>query len=177
VVVLVGPDGTERREVATFRPKEFLGLNSGMSWDPSILELSPDRTFIYAVHSRDYVVEVIDLGSGALVRRFKRIYPKIDHVEKEWEPDFRKRTGAPKAEFEPDVDELFPVEEKLWVATSTEDKVKGRMIDVFDKDGRFVDSFYLGLGRKLMAVREGHIFCQEKNEDETIAIVKYRIGK
>jgi hypothetical protein len=51
------------------------------------------------------------------------------------------------------------------------------MIDVFDQAGRFIDSFYLGTGRKLMAARDGHIFCREKNEDETIAIVKYRIGK
>ncbi len=176
-VVLVGPDGSERRDVASFRPKEFLGPNSGMSWDPSILELSPDRTLLCAVHSRDYIVEVIDLTSAALVRRFKRIYPKISHVEKEWEPDFRKRTGAPKIEFEPDIVDLFPAEEGLWIATSTEDKTKGRLIDVFGMDGRFVDSFHLGAGRSLMAVREGVIFCREKNEDETITIVKYKIVK
>ncbi len=176
-VALVGRDGSERRDVATFRPKEFLGLNSGMSWDPSILKLSSDRTLLYAVHSRDYVVEVIDLASGALVRRIKRIYPKVEHVEKEWEPDFRKRTGAPKIEFEPDVDELFPVEDGLWVATSTEDKARGRLIDVFDTKGRFLDSFYLGAGRTLMAVHDGFIFCMEKNEDETITIVKYRIER
>jgi hypothetical protein len=146
-----------------------------MSWDPSILELSPDRRLLYAVHSRDYVIDVIDLASGAQIRRIKRTYPKVEHVEKEWEPDFRKTTGAPKIEFEPDVNELFSVEDASWVATSTEDKAKGRLIDVFDKDGRFVDSFYLGAGRSLMAVGEGFLFCQEKNEDEAITIVKYRI--
>ncbi len=31
------------------------------------------------------------------------------------------------------------------------------------------------VGRMLMAVREGFVFCQEKNEDETITIVKYKI--
>ena len=174
-VVLVGPDGSERREVATFRPKEFLGFNSGMSWDPSIMELSPDRTLLYAVHSRDYVVDVIDLASGAQVRSFKRNYPKVDHVDKEWEPDFGKRTGAPRIEFESDVVNLFPLEEGLWVVTSTEDKAKGRLIDVFDMDGRFVDSFYLGAGRTLMAVRPGFVICREQNEDETITIVKYKI--
>jgi hypothetical protein len=176
-VALVGPDGSERRDAATFRPKTFLGPNTGMSWDPDITELSPDRTLLYAVHSRDYIVEVIDLASGALVRRIKRIYPKVVHVEADWEPDFRKRTGAPKKEFEPDIDELFPVDERLWVVTSTTDKTKGRLIDVFDKDGRFVDSFYLGADRSLMAVGEGFLFCQEKKEDETITIVKYRIVK
>jgi hypothetical protein len=174
-LVLIGRDGSERRDVAAFRPKTFLGPNTGMSWDPSILELSPDRELLYAVHSRDYVVEVIDLASGAPVRRIKRTYPKAVHVEANWEPDFRKRTGAPKIEFESDVKELFPVEDGLWVATSTDDKAKGRLIDVFGKDGRFIDSFYLGAGRLLMAVREGFVFCMEKNEDGTITIAKYRI--
>lgn len=176
-LALVGRDGSERRAVATFRPREFLGVNSGMSWDPSILELSPDRTLLYAVHSRDYVVEVIDVASGAPVRRIKRTSLKVAHAEAAWEPDFRKRTGAPKIEFEPDIDDLFAVEDGLWVATSTNDKVKGRLIDVFDKDGRFIDSFFLGAGRSLMAVQDGAIFCQEKKEDETITIVKYRIVK
>jgi hypothetical protein len=174
-VALVGPDGSECRDVAVFRPKTFLGPNTGMSWDPDILELSPDRALLYAVHSRDYVVEVIDLASGALVRMIKRIYPKVEHAEADWEPGFRKRTGAPKIEFESDVKELFPIKDGLWVATSTDDKAKGRLIDVFDKDGRFVDSFYLGAGRGLMAVGEGFLFCQEKKEDETITIAKYRI--
>jgi len=176
-VALVGPDGSERREIATFRPKNYLGPNTGMSWDPEILELSPDRTLLYAVHSRDYVVEVIDLASGALLQRTKRTYPKVAHIEADWEAGFRNRTGAPKKEFEPDVHELFPIENGLWVATSTDDKAKGRLIDVFDKDGRFIDSFYLGAGRSLMAVGDGFLFCQEKNEDETITIVKYRIVK
>lgn len=175
-LVLVGRDGSERRAVASFRPREFLGVNSGMSWDPSILELSPDRTLLYAAHSRDYVVEVIDLASGAPVRRIKRTYPKVAHVEAAWEPDFRKGTGAPKIEFESDIDDLFAVGDRLWVATSTNDEAKGRLIDVFDQDGRFVDSFHLGAGRMLMAVGEGVLFCQEKGEDETITIVKYGIA-
>jgi hypothetical protein len=63
------------------------------------------------------------------------------------------------------------------VATSTNDKAKGRLIDVFDEEGHFVDSFYLGAGRMLMAVGEGCIFYQEKREDETITIAKCRIVK
>ena len=176
-VALIGQDGSEKREVAAFRPKTFLAPNAGMAWDPDILELSPDRALLYAVHSRDYVVEVIDLASGTLVRRIKRTYPKVAHVEADWEPDFRKKSGAPRLEFERDVQALFPVEAGLWVATSTDDKAKGRLIDVFDRDGRFVDSFCLGGGRYLMAVQQDAIYCREKNEDESLVIVKYRAEK
>lgn len=176
-VVLVARDGTERRAIATFRPREFLAPQAAMAWDSSITTLSPDGSLLYAYHGRDYLIEVVDLASGATVRRFTRDYHKVPHVESDWEPDFRKRTGAPKIEFDRDIDELFPVGNRLWVATSMNDKAKGRLIDVFDKDGCFIDSFYLGAGRSLMAVREGILFCQEKNEDETITIVKYRIEK
>jgi hypothetical protein len=176
-VALVARDGTERRAIATFRPREFLAPQAAMSWDSSITTLSPDESLLYAYHGRDYLIEVIDLASGATARRFTRDYHKVPHVESDWEPDFRKRTGAPKIEFDRDIDELFPVGDRLWVATSTNDKAKGRLIDVFDKDGRFVDSFYLGAGRSLMAVGKDAVFCQQKSEDETIVIVKYRIEK
>ena len=176
-LVLVARDGSERRDIITFRPKTFMAPNAGMSWDPDITELSPDGKRLYAVHSRDYVIEIVDLASGSIVKRVSRLYPKVPHVEVDHESGFRKRHGSPKKEFETDIDELFPVGDRLWVVTSTVDKARGKVIDVFDKDGRFVDSFYLGAGRMLMAVKEGVVFCQEKKEDETIVIVKYRIEK
>ena len=176
-VASVAWDGSERRDIATFKPRNFLFPQGAMGWDSSITVPSPDAKLLYAFHGRDYLIEVVDMASGTVIKRFGRAYPKVPHVEKEYEPDFRKRTGAPKIEFEADVNNLYPVGEHLWVETSTDDKTKGRLIDVFDKDSRFLDSFYLGPGRTLMAVREDAIFCQQKNEDETIAIVKYRIEK
>jgi len=169
-------DGSWRRDVATFKPKTFLLPQGGRGWDTSITAISPDAKFLYAYHGRDYLIEASGLATGGVVGRFRRAYPKVPHVESDSERDWRNKNGGPKAEFETDIDELYPVGDRLWVATSTDDKTKGRLIDVFDKDGRFVDSFYLGAGRHLMAVREDAVYCQEKNEDEAIAIVKYKIG-
>ena len=174
-VAVFDRDGHWRRDVATFAPRDYLFPNGGMSWDASITTLSPEARLLYAFNGRDYLIEVIDLAKGTVIKRFNRAYPKVPHIEKEWEPDFRKRTGAPTAEYEIDIDDLYPVGDLLWVGTSTEDKAKGRLFDVFDQDGRFIDSFYLGAGKRLMAVQAGYVFCQEKNEDETITIVKYRI--
>ncbi|MCJ7485829.1 MAG: TolB-like 6-bladed beta-propeller domain-containing protein [Candidatus Aminicenantes bacterium] len=174
-VALVARDGSERRDVATFKPRRFLPPQGAMAWDSSIIVPSPDAKLLYAFHSRDYLIEVVDLAAGAIIKRFKRIYPKVPYVERGWEPGFRNKYGAPKIEYEIDVNSLYPVGDRLWVETSTDDKTKGRLFDVFDKDGRFLDSFYLGAGRTLMAVREDAVFCREKNEDETITIVKYRI--
>lgn len=148
---------------------------SGTSWDSRINVISPDRKLLYAYFGRDYLIEVVDLAAGKIIKRFKRSYPKIPHEERRWEADFRKKNGSPKIEYETDISGLFPVGGKIWVATSTEDKAKGRLIDVFDRDGRFIDTFFLGSRGSLMAVGEGFIICQETNEDETVIIAKYKI--
>jgi hypothetical protein len=177
VVDLHPKDGSEIREVARFNGRAFLSGGSATSWDSRVNVVSPDRQFLYAYFGRDYLIEVVDLAAGKIIKRFKRTYPKIPHEERRWEADFRKKNGSPKIEYETDIWGLYPVGGNLWVATSTVDKAKGRLIDVFDEDGRFIDNFYLGTGRSLMAIREDFILCEETNEDETITIVKYRITR
>ena len=177
IVTFVSRDGLVEKEIATFRPKDFLAPQAAMSLTAKITALSPDLNLLYAFHGRDYLIEVVDVSSGKIVKRVTRAYDKVPHVERNGEVDFRRKYGSPKLEHEIDVRNLYPVGDRLWVETSTDDKAKGRLIDVFDKDGRYADSFYLGAGRALMAVEEGFVFCQEKGEDESIRIVKYRIGK
>jgi hypothetical protein len=175
VVDLHPQDGSEIREVARFSTKAFLSGGSATSWDSRINVISPDRKLLYAYFGRDYLIEVVDPAAGRIIKRFRRTYPKIPHEERRWETDFRKKNGSPKIEYETDILGLYPAAGHIWVATSTEDRQKGRLIDVFDREGRFSDSFYLGAGRSLMVVSESFIICQETNEDETVTIVKYRI--
>lgn len=175
IVSILAEDGLENKTVATFKTNAFLRPQAATNWDSSIKILSPDGNSLFAFFGRDYLVEAVDLTAAAAVKRFRRIYPRIPHIESSWETDLRKKYGFPKIEYETDIRGLYPTNGHVWVETSTEDKAKGRLIDVFDKGGRFIDSFYIGAGRMLMAVREGFVFCQEKNEDETITIVKYKI--
>jgi hypothetical protein len=177
IATFVARDGSEKRDIATFKPKDFLAPNAATSMSAKITALDPDGKVLYAFHGRDYLIEVVDIESAKVIRRFTRAYPKVPHVDREWEADFRKKYGSPKFDYEIDIWNLHPVDGRLWVETSTDDKAKGRLIDVFDKDGRFIDSFYLGAGRNVMAVRSDAVYCQEKEADETITIVKYRIVK
>ncbi|MCX6568876.1 MAG: hypothetical protein NT147_07500 [Candidatus Aminicenantes bacterium] len=175
IVELVARDDSRSRAIATFNPRSFLSQRSATSWDSLSTALSNDGKLLYSFCGRDYLIEVVDMASGKIIRRFRRDYPKVPYVEKGPGPRFRRPEGAPNIEYEHDIYTLFPFGKSLWVLTSTADKAKGSLFDVFDKDGRFIDSFFLGSGRTLMAFEEGCIFCQEKNEDETIMIVKYRI--
>jgi hypothetical protein len=124
-----------------------------------------------------WTAQVVDLASGKIIKRYRRGYLKVPYVDKGPGPRFRRPEGAPNLEYEPDIYALCPFGKSLWVVTSTADKAKGSLIDVFDKDGHFIDSFFLGAGLALVAVKEESIFCQERNEDETITIVKYRIDQ
>jgi hypothetical protein len=177
IFIFCARDGSEKREIATFKPKDFLAPQAVTSMSAKITALSPDGKLLYTFHGRDYLIEAVDIAAAQVVRRFARAYPKVPHAEKEWESDFRKKYGSPRFDHEIDIWNLQPVSDCLWVETSTLDKAKGRLIDVFDKDGRFIDSFYLGPGKALMAVRDDTLYCQEKSEAETISIVKYRIEK
>jgi hypothetical protein len=169
-------DGSKAREIARFNTRDFLSGRSATSWDSRINAISTGGKFLYAYFGREYLIECVDLTAGKIIRRFRRAYPRVPHAERSWEVEFRKKNGAPKIEYETDILGLYPVDGHIWVATSTEDKAKGRLIDVFDRDGRFVDNFYLGAGRSLMAVSNDFILCEEINKDETVTIVKYRIS-
>jgi len=175
-LVLLGRDGHAARGVLKFERNAFLAPHAAIS-DTLIMTPSPDGESLYIFNGWDYLIEVIDPTSGTIVRRFTRRYPKFRHIWTDEQEKRRQESGTPRYEFVPDINNLYPLTDRLWVETSTDDKTKGRLIDVFDKDGCFIDSFYLGPGRTLMAVKEGFLFCQEKNEDETIMIVKYRIEK
>jgi hypothetical protein len=173
-LVLAGRSGRTSRDLLKFT-RSFLFAPNHVLFDKLILTPSPDRKVLYMFNGWNYRIDVIDSISGRIAQRITRVYPKSRLTLTEEQEKRRQEMGMPRYEFMSDISNLYPTADGIWVETSTEDKAKGRLIDVFDKDGRFVDSFYLGAGRMLMAIQEGAVFCQEKNKDETITIVKYRI--
>jgi hypothetical protein len=179
VVTLFGLDGKERKEIHTFRSRAFFaGNDRGVRfWDPNKECLGLDAKVVFGFHGRDYKIEVLEIAQGKIVRAFGRKYPKVPHAALKWETDFRSKFGAPIPEYEQDLLGLYPAGSNLWVSTSTEDKKRGRLYDIFSAEGRWLDSFYLGHGRALFTVWKDYVFVQEKNPDETIALVKYRIAE
>jgi len=74
-----------------------------------------------------------------------------------------------------DIDNLFIFNELLWIVTSTKDKENRSLIDVFDFEGRFVYSFYLDVSGTIVATHKDILFVREKDEDELIHLVKYKV--
>jgi hypothetical protein len=137
--------------------------------------LSEAGARLYVMHTRDYLVETLDLNKGQVVHRFKRKYPSVKYKERGWEENFYKKFDAPKNRYEIDIAGLFINKDFLWVRTSASDKEKGDLFDVFDSQGLFIDSFYLGSGRTLLNPYGDTVFVLEKDKAENYRVVKYKI--
>jgi len=174
-VYLVSKDGKTEKNVYTFPVKRFLAPGAAMSWAGFESILSSNGRSLFVSHTREYLIEVLDLENCQITLRFSRMYQRIKHIKQSWEDDFRKKTNAPAIEFDEDIRSLFLNEERLWVRTSTSDREKGDLFDVFDSKGRFIDSFYVGLGRILLNAQRGIIFVLEKSRAENYLLIKYKI--
>lgn len=149
--------------------------------------------FLFISHTSEYLIKVFDSEANQLVRSFGRKYQRAN-----WDKN-RKRSGVmignkpinpPSQKYENDIRELWVHGDKLWVVTSTFEKDKGFLIDVFDINGKFLDSFFLhqpdkacearmdkivGFGLKVMIVDGEFLYTTEEDESGNLFIVKYRM--
>jgi hypothetical protein len=149
--------------------------------------------FLFISHTSEYLIKVFDAEANQLVRSFERKYHRVN-----WDKN-RKRSGViignkpinpPPQKYENDIRELWVHGDKLWVVTSTFDKDKGFLVDVFDVDGKFLDSFFLrqpdkvrearmdkmlDYGIKIMTVDGEFLYTTEEDESGNLFIVKYRM--
>jgi hypothetical protein len=175
IIILLSKDGKSEVDVQPFFPKRYLVPGGGLVWGNAIKTVSEDGRFVFGFHGRDYLIEVMDLEQRKIGRRFKRDYPRIPESETKEQREWREGQKLPKDDYKTDLINLVPNGSRIWAVTSTEDPDKGRLCDVFDADGKFVDCFYLGAGRTLLRTAGDAIFVLESNKDETFRLVKYKI--
>lgn len=176
-IILISRDGTKMNKILIFPTKMFGAPGYGMGWAPfeAVIDLNNQQIFVY--HTCEYRIVQADLEEGRTIKSFNRRYPRVKHVTKEWEKERIKKYNAPKRIYENDIKRLFLNKGLLWIETSTKDAEKGHLIDVFDREGRYIDCFYLPIIGLLKAVRDDSIFVVEKDADENLQIVKYEIVK
>jgi hypothetical protein len=135
-------------------------------------------------------MKLYDLEKNQVVRIFKRKYKRV-----ETPPEIQKQGGGyvmlnnqkftkPPQKYMNDITNLFVFKDKLWVLTSTKDKNKGILIDVYDFEGKYVDNFYLKFPNYLsldiyslytMTIAGDFLYLTQKKADETIELAKYLI--
>ena len=180
------------KECGTFPVRAFIipssGGGGGIIPVNSFIAVPAGDGRILVSHTPEYLIKLYDPASNKVILQFRRSYERVKP-----DPNAAKRggvniggksyTSAP-VKYTADVANLFVVGDRFWVVTSTVDPAKGVLIDVFDKSGRYLDHFFLKfpdgsllktLGLNQTAVLNGHVFALSLTEDDTYAVVKYRI--
>lgn len=145
----------------------------------------------YVCHSQGYAIKLVDLDKKAIISEFSRKYNRV-RVTKENEKYVFKMSfmfhgkyfESPLPEYLNDIQSLHVVNNKLLVITSTTDKNKGILVDVYDESGKYVDCFFikfpnndlwLALDQRKMAISGDALFAIEKDKDENWMISKYKV--
>lgn len=174
-VILVSKDGSSEKGIHDFPIKWFLAPRAMMSWAGFHTVLSDDNKQLFVSHTREYMIKLLDLEKEQVIRSFRRKYSRVKYVSTEDDEESYKKFNMPRKKYEIDIQGLFSTKGLLWVKTSTKDKSKGNLIDVFNQEGKYVDNFYLNLKGSLRTINGNYIFVREKDEHENLQIVKYEI--
>jgi hypothetical protein len=177
VIAFLSKDGQKELDFHAFLSKKFyISLAQGggsMNWDPFMAVMGNGKLFV--CHTQEYLIEVLDLNTGQITTRFSRKYPRVKHELREFEKNFASKYDAPKKKFEQDVMDLFYDQGHVWIKTSTEDDKKGFLFDVFDVNGKFLDSFYINIKGRILKIDGDFLYAAESDDEELPLIVKYRI--
>ncbi len=176
-------NGKEISELIEFPVKMYM-LSSQVRavWKPISQFFCIDfkEEYLVVSHTQDYSITIFDFRTQSVIRRFNREYKRVETPPEIKERNVifgndRKKYPIPEMEFLNDVQNLFIFDDKLWVQTSTKDKMGRYLYDVFDILGSYVDSFYLDVNGTVLSTHGDYIYVREKDEDELFSIVKYKL--
>jgi len=144
------------------------------------LTANDEPRYVYLSSKPDYLVGLVDLDKGEVIRSFKRKYDRTKFIMKQKVPP-----GYPIPPYVNDICALLIHRNSLWVVTSTIDKAKGLLVDVFSREGKYLDNFWLPHFRirtedrhnyyAPMALLDNFLFVIEITEDDLISVAKYEI--
>jgi len=145
------------------------------------------RKYLVIHHTQDYLLKLLDLEKNKIVQTLKRKYKSVKYKpEKTGEVKVKSHTYTlePPRDYHNDIQKVFAHKDNLWVLTSTLDRKRGILVDVFNCEAQYIDNFYLplsenvklkDLNRHPMTVYENFLFIVEKDENDIPSIIKYKI--
>ena len=180
IITTIDHEGRFKGEFSVFPIKAY-GIRTeefGVSTPISTLIFIPyQNRYILISNSQEYLLKVYDVETDTTLVRFKRDYKRVK-TPKDWRGGGFGINGTahrpPRPEYLNDIVELYMFMDNLWVLTSTKDGKKGNLIDAFNINGEFIDSFYLKEGR-IIGTHEDCIFVRIRTEEELYQIVKYKV--
>jgi len=189
-LLLVSEDGRVEETGQIFPAKWFAKRLPNAIIANNITDLSCtlyERKYLIIHHTQDYLLKMLDLEKNQIARAFNRKYKSVKRrhgKEKIKEAKPQIYTLEPPVDYYNDIQRVFIRQDNIWVLTSTWDEKKGNLVDVFNREGQYVDNFYLPLSKKIkqgdlmkypLAISGDSLFIVEIDENEVPTVVKYKI--
>lgn len=144
-----------------------------------VTELQTSRVcqkYVYVTHTQEYYIKQLDLEELRVGKCFRRIYPRVK---------FKSDKSRPFNYYN-DVYRILIFKDKVWALTSTFDKSKGILVDVFNEEGKYLDNFFLPLFNSKtgdcfyqlyfpLTIKDVYLYAIEHDNDWDYSVVKYEI--
>jgi len=160
------------REFPAAVQRTYQSENYAVSWGQSYTIMSEEDEFCIWTDPEEYMITVLDIGTGDIVCKFTRQYSRVKAPERTTTPPGLK---IPERKFLSDIRYIYNFQENILVWTSTFDKENGMLFDLFDKKGTYLDSFWLNVKGMLIGIHKNFLFFIEFNEDGTMGVIKYQV--
>ncbi len=147
-----------------------------------------DNLFYFS-HTSDYRIKLVDFSKNELISEITRKYERVavtDENKKFLSSGQFSLSGkfykSPTQKYLNDIQSLHVENNKLLVITSTTDKEKGVLVDVYDEFGKYTNCFYLKLPTidSWLRLEQGKVeiagdalFVIDKDKNENWMISKY----
>ena len=182
----------ESQELSSFPTIWYIvgdGGETGSYYISSFFAVPFRGQYLALSHTSEYLIKIYDPAADKVVREFRRAYERakpdpptaLDHMMVGG-----KRYPHPEQKFQSDVKVILTRGDQIWIVTSTRDKSKGVLIDVFDGKGTFIDNFYLKLPESALRQLRWSGYCtldgdflwvaESDAEEDVFTINKYRLG-
>jgi hypothetical protein len=138
---------------------------------------------LYVSNTQKYLVQCVDLEKVKVVQTFNRKYTSVPYVDDKPKEENNRSIG-PEPEYFSDIQAVLFYSDQLWIFTSTVVKDKGVLVDVFTKEGKYIDNFYLKLprvttagdmDRKPFTLYKDFLITAEEDDDGSMSVVKYKL--
>ena len=193
-LICISQDGKELKELISFPTRQYIARfkrgGRGIVHIDELIIVPYHKKYLVVSHTEKYLLKLYDLEINQVIRMFMREYSRVK-VTKEYE--IEKTSGllvdgkpvtVPGLNYQDDVKSVFVSHDQIWAMTSTADKKKGTLFDVYDFDGKYIDNFYLklpdkfigkGYGKWQMDIERNFLYTIEGTEEGTYVIKKYKI--
>lgn len=174
------PDFQQHEKIHTFPVQFYFDRNAWFG--QAFLEFAiKDFENLFVVHTSEYKIVRFNLKSKKIDEIITREFRRVKR------PKIKKKPGflyGPDREYYQDVQKLLIFGDNLWAITSEKNEDNEWLIDVYDRDGKFVDSFFLCFPDDIEPKRfqsiqiiawKNFLYSVDQDKEGYYSIVKYRI--